>query len=133
MPAAYPDTGQTDVPLVMWNGVGVSGGGTLSFCQTRSRCTVICNATSQFSPSFYINETCYTVTEKIGEGKIDGAHPMFVFTFDCPTVRSFRCVYSESSYSPEYILQENSSKFSLIKRYNCDSVASISSVQCLYA
>lgn len=112
--AAYEDTEQTDAPSVMWNGEDVSGGGTLSICHASTRCTLRCSATSDFSPTFYVNGVCYAVTtlsEKFIGSVVDREHhPHYTFTFDCAVVTRFRCVYSESSYSPEFTLEENAGR-----------------------
>ena len=132
MPPAYPDTGQTDVPPVGWNGVNVIGGSTLSYCQTRTRCSVTCTATSIFSPMFSVNNgDCYPVTTLSKQFTFTRNHPNFLITFNCPFVKSFRCVYNVSSYSPKYILEESTGKlFSflhstfliIVRKYKCGSV-----------
>ena len=132
MPAVFLNTGQTDVPPVGWKGMNVTGGGTLSYCQAMARCTVTCTATSVFSPKFFFNnEECYPVTTLSEQFTVTKSHPNFLITFNCPFVKSFRCVYNESSYSPKYTLEESTGKFFpflhstfliIVRRYKCGSV-----------
>ena len=136
LPAVFLDTGQTDVPPVMFNGVKVTGGGTLSYFQTRAGCNVTCTATSKVSPNFYVNNgECHSATTPSKQFVVDREnHPNYTITFECAVVQSFRCVYNESSYSPEYTLEGKAGTFFPflhctfligVIRYNCDRLYSL--------
>lgn len=101
------DTGQSNwsPPMAKWNGDVVSGGGPLHYCPGRARCRFECTAISNVSPDFDIDGRCYSVTElsEVFEGgRVDIQHPYYAFEHDCATGRTFRCVISQTQFSPSY-------------------------------
>ena len=103
----FLDTGQNTwpPPLAKWNGHVVSGGGPLYYCPDRARCRFECTALSKISPDFNIDGRCYSVTElseAFGGARVDSQHPDYAFEHDCTSGMTFRCVISQTHFSPSY-------------------------------
>ena len=103
--AEFLDTGQGSLPPVEWNGREVSGGGLLYYCPAMAKCKFKCMADSDLTPSFAINGRCYPVTElpkAFGGARVERQHPYYTFEHNCTSGMRFRCVNSQSRYSPSY-------------------------------
>ena len=103
----FLDTGQSTwpPPLAKWNGQAVSDGGPLHYCPGRARCRFECMAISKISPDFHINGRLYSVTElpeAFGGARVDSQHPHYAFEHDCTSGMTFRCVISQTHFSPSY-------------------------------
>ena len=103
----YLDTGQSTwpPPLAKWNGQAVSDGGPLYYCPDRARCRFECTALSKISPDFNIDGRCYSVTElpeAFRGARVDSQHPYYTFEHDCTSGMTFRCVISQTHFSPSY-------------------------------
>ena len=92
-------------PMAKWNGHVISGSGPLYYCPGRARCRFECMAISDISPDFNIDGRCYSVTElsEAFEGaRVDSQHPYYTFEHDCTSGMTFRCVISQTHFSPSY-------------------------------
>ena len=108
------DTGQTDLPAVVWNGERVSGGDTLAYCPTQNRCMLNFTATSKQTPDLYIGGRCYAIDDMKGRFNAtvhEPQHPNYAFSVDCDRISNIRLVYSLTEYSKEYKLERSSGKF----------------------
>ena len=130
-PADFPETGQSDLPPVEWDGEVVSGGGTVYYCPGRIKCKFKCMVNSDFSPSLYINGQCLAVTEvskAIPGTTVMTNHPNYTVVFSCASVAEFRCVNGENQYSPGYTVELTSGVYFCMHMY----AHKISSIPCAH-